>query len=134
MTKKEKAEARQNSLEMLRRLCPPGTKVYCVLRHVSRSGMMRRIDLYTFSKGDDGQCEKTFLTGYASHVLGYSWNDDGLRVDGCGMDMGHHVVMNLSYAIHGRDNVNVPKDKDGQPFKPSKDAYRAGYSLVHEWM
>ena len=35
-TKAQKQE-KQEALEMLRKWCPPGTKVFTVLRHVARS-------------------------------------------------------------------------------------------------
>ncbi len=51
---REKEEARAE----LRQLCPPGTVVTTVLRHVARSGMYRCIDVYLFSCNQDGTVRK----------------------------------------------------------------------------
>ena len=131
VSKQEKAEA----IKMLREWCPPGTKVYTVCRHVARSGMMRRLDLYVFAPEANGEVSKLYLTGYVAKALGWSRNDDGLRVEGCGMDMGFHTVHSLSYALHGNDPKGaaaIVASEKGRPFKPTADEYRPGYSLTQE--
>ena len=75
-----------------------------------------------------------WLSQHIAIVLGLSCCDDGVRVRGSGMDMGFATVQALSYALHGRENVNVPEDRRGRPFKASATAYRAGYSLQHAWL
>ena len=91
MTKRqslEREEARKELLTILK----PGDTVYCVLRHVSRSGMQREISLYT-----EGMVS---LDHYAERVLQMRRGKrDGLVVSGCGMDMGMHIVMNLGYVL-----------------------------------
>lgn len=107
MTKKAEREAeRANAREQLRKLCPPGTTVYCVLEHVSRSGMTREIKLYALQP--DVDCSRpypdalAYLSGYVSHALDYAKRGkrDGNVVSGCGMDMGFHLVSNLSHALY----------------------------------
>lgn len=135
MTKKREQEIRRaEALKMLRKLCPPGTTIYTVLRHVSRSGMQRRIDLYVIRKN-----QPVWLSGYAGVVLEMRLgkHGDGLVTDGCGMDMGFDLVHNLSYALHGYENKGPDAHKAvclGVPFEPSRTQYRAGYSLNHEWI
>lgn len=124
------------SLARLRKLCPPGTKVYTVNRHTSRSGMMRHISLFVSKR--DGMHS---ISWDAARVLGYSLNDGrahwALKVGGCGMDMGFHVVHSLSYRLHGHDNKG-PKATEagvrGHMFIPRRNEFRAGYSLTHEWI
>ena len=107
MTKTAKNTARAESLEQLRKLLPEGATVYTVLRSVAKSGMSRRIDLYTVVGG-----ELRFLSGYVGEVLGYKrGKGDGLTVGGCGMDMGYHLVHSLSQAMFGD-----------------------GYKLEHRWI
>lgn len=112
MTKARKAEA-EEAKERLRKLLPEGSTVYTVLRHVSKSGMSRRIDLYTI--GEDRK--PIFLTGWAACAMGDSWDrkNGGIRVPGCGMDMGFHLVYNLSATLYGATN-------------------RGGYALKQEWL
>ena len=95
-SKSDKASA----IERLRPILPPGSTVYCILRHVSRSGMQRRISFYAIQDG-----EPRFLDGYIGDVLGLSRPPklNGLTVRGCGMDMGFHVVSELSYALFPKE-------------------------------
>lgn len=98
--RREKTEA----ADMLRRYLKPGSVVYATVRTVSRSGMSRRIDLYTIAADagrDGGQPWLAYLSGLAAAVLGWPCNDDGVRVDGCGMDMRFHLVEALSFALFG---------------------------------
>lgn len=89
---RESAE-RTDALAKLHKLLAPGDTVYTVLRHVSRSGMQRVIDLQAI-KHD----QPVWLTGYAS-TAGLGRADrkrSGIVVGGCGMDMGFHLVYELS--------------------------------------
>lgn len=91
-----------------------GSTVYTVLRSVSSSGMTRHISLLV-ANGD----EITDITYYAAGVLGdslYERNGSrSIRVSGCGMDMGFHLVYNLSSVLF-------------------KGADRAGYILKQRWI
>ncbi len=140
-TKAEKEERKTEALVQLRKICPPGTTIYCVLAHVSRSGMQREIKFYTITSGKrhgrDVQ-DIAWLSGYMSRVLGYRRGKrDGLIVSGCGMDMGFHVVNSLSYALHGMKDVGrgaIKAANDGRPFTATAKSYRAGYSLECKWL
>lgn len=115
----------------------PGTDVYASVLHVSKSGMARDIALYVVLDCEDGQGNRkpeiVDISGYVARVLGYRRTDrnGGIRVSGCGMDMGFHLVHCLSYKLHGYHDVNVSEDKRGRPHRPSTTSYRAGYSLNH---
>jgi hypothetical protein len=85
-------------IERLREELPPKTVMYTVLRRVSASGMLRVIDLIAIKDG------VPFHYSYrASIALGWKLdkNRAGIRVGGCGMDMGFHLVYSLSYVLHG---------------------------------
>lgn len=119
MTKASKAD-RDYAVERLRSFLAPGDTVTCVLRSVSRSGMSRRIDFYKFAPAADGKVDKFYLSGLIGTALGWSVNNTGLRVDGCGMDMGFHVVHELGYALFGRSE------------RPEGE--RGNWPLRHEWL
>lgn len=87
-----------NAREMLTKYVPKGSTVFCVLRSRSRSGMSRRIDFYTI----DGK-RMQYLTGWMHVLFDKARSDKGMRVDGCGMDMGFHVVDQLASVLYGRD-------------------------------
>lgn len=82
----------------LRDRLPAGSEVRCILRSVSRSGMSRRISIVD----KDGSISDTLI----AKVLGQKipeFDRQGVKVDGCGMDMGFHLIDTLSYALYGRD-------------------------------
>jgi len=89
--------------------------VYTFLRHVSSSGMSRDITLKMVD--DDGTLRD--ITYLSAKAMGetcrdrHGWNV--IRVHGCGMDMGFHLVYNLSHSLY------------------TGDLDRAGYVLSHEW-
>lgn len=119
LTKAQAAE-RAEAVATLRKMLPKGSTVYCVLRHVSKSGMSRRIDFYKINRK---RGDLSFLSGYIATVLGYKRHgDDGLVIGGCGMDMGFHVVHSLSYALHGMKNHGGEGSK------------RSGYTLECRWI
>lgn len=93
-----KALFQEQSKKELLRYLKPGDTVLTVLRHVSASGMQRRIDLYTIKDG-----RLVYLSGYAEN-MGLAKRHDGkqgLIVNGCGMDMGYHLVYELASALFG---------------------------------
>lgn len=103
-TKAEKQEA----IDRLRGLCPPGSTIYTVLRSVSRSGMSRRIDVYALQDN-----EPRYLTGLVSKAcdIPFPRKGEGLQVGGGGMDMGFHVVEAVSYALWGSGYPCLGKGK-----------------------
>src|SRR5688500_9376607 len=102
-----------NALAMLRKFAPKGSTIYCVLRSVSKSGMSRRIDFFALQKADRKSGRDyiypQYLTGWMSAAGLGSLRDgkQGMRVDGCGMDMGFHVVNNLSYTLYGTNTMQL---------------------------
>lgn len=134
----EKRDEKAQCLERLRNWLPPGSTVYTVLRHCARSGMSRSIDLFAIID------EKPFNISYwAARVMDdrIDGKHGGIKIGGCGMDMGFALVHQLSYALHGAgyqcpgsccgdaDHVNTRSPRDGTQFHE-----HGGYSLHHRWM
>lgn len=95
----------------LRKLLPEGATVYTILRHCSTSGMSRRISLVAVVDG-----ALRTLDALAADLMGDKVSPKGgIVVGGCGMDMGFHLVYNLSSSLHD-------------------SADRCGYTLKHEWI
>jgi len=105
MTKKQiKEKEEQEMKEQLKKIIPKGSKVYTCLRSVSQSGMTRNISLIVFKK--DKETEYTLHPNYtASKLLGWKltskFGHDAIRVSGCGMDMGFHLVYTLGQILYG---------------------------------
>ena len=128
------AKEHDEAIATLLKFLKPKDKVYCNLRHVSKSGMQRRISFYCISHD-----EKDVATGhkpalfaldwYIQNALGYRRHDQGgLVVDGCGMDMGFNVVYNLGAALWPKGTPEPHGRLNGEPDSTG------GYALKHEWI
>ena len=112
----------------------PGDDIHIVNRHVSRSGMSRRLDFYLLRKG-----KLIYITPHVAEITDNrrSKVDHALVIGGCGMDMGFAVVYDLSrklfpngfyigkddYPRNGSDSIRSSRiDPDG------------GYALKHQWI
>lgn len=124
-SKEDKAEA----LATLRKLCPPGTTVYTKLNHVSRSGMSRSITPFIMIGN-----EPRYIA-YSVAVLFNQSRDkyDGIRVSGCGMDIGFHLVYNLSYLLYPEGFSTIGKSPTGK--HTGQFATREAYhdAIVNGW-
>jgi hypothetical protein len=88
--------AQRRSQDALKRLhdmgIKPGDTLKTICVHVSRSGMMRNIRIFSPDMRD--------ISALAAAALGWTeGKHGGVRVDGCGMDMGFHLVYSLSYRM-----------------------------------
>ncbi len=115
----DKEEKQAEAYIYLRKILHKGSTVYTILKHVSRSGMTRGIDCYAIV-GVGGLCvtgnnlgiygKPIWITSYVGHAIDQPqpidyWRKSlGLKIGGCGMDMGFHVVNSLSYALYGDGN------------------------------
>jgi hypothetical protein len=93
-TQQQQEEDRQR----LRELLPPGSTVYTILRHTSRSGMLRHISTVIPQDGDIND-----ITWLVARAVGWKINpasQGGLIVHGVGTDMGFHVVHTLSQYLY----------------------------------
>ena len=120
----------------------PGDMVYTKLNHVSRSGMQRSIEVMIIRDN-----EPLNLTYDVSQLLGYKIDQkhDGLKVGGCGMDMGFSVVYNLSSALYRESGYRCIEDKENNICCPSNFhvnnhdktktelIHHDGYALKHRW-
>lgn len=81
----------------LRELLANDSTVYVLQRHVSKSGMLRRLSLFTVRGG-----ELVNITVRAAAVLGEKVRDQDhtVAVNGAGMDMHFHTVYRLSRALY----------------------------------
>jgi hypothetical protein len=120
----------------LREMVKPGDTVYTKLDHVSRSGMYRVITLYVMIDNEPNN-----INWSASQLLeGYDTRHEGCKASGCGMDMGFHLVYNLSYSLFGDgfmclgekcpSNDHSNGDRDYSPHMH----HSGGYALKHRWM
>lgn len=89
MTKEKKQieEAR----ETLKKYIKPSSKIIIFITSVSRSGMTRRMKVYTKDLSNI-----TYLVG---KLIDWSVNDEGIKVGGCGMDMAFHLADTITWGM-----------------------------------
>lgn len=102
---------------LLRQWIKPGDTVSCILRHVSSSGMSRRISLVITDKETS---EIRDISGDAATVMDYRRNDrdNSLIVSGCGMDMGFACVYNLGRRLFPDGFGEEGTCSDGRKARP----------------
>ena len=92
---------KEHNREQLLKHLKPGATVYTLLRHTSKSGQNRVIELYAILDNTP-----YVISGYAADFLeGYDRKYRGCKAHGCGMDMGFHLVEKLSYKLFGNGSA-----------------------------
>ena len=98
-------QERREAIDKLREWIRPGDTIYTILRHVSRSGMQRAISPLLLIDGNTPDSEIPRLQAapldvskWAATALGCRIGREhyGVRISGGGMDMGAHLVYELS--------------------------------------
>lgn len=149
MTRDAKKQSVADAIDRLRIWIKPGDTVHTQLKSVSRSGMSRVIQVIKIQcpdkyKIDEGQTEPEILyLGYnVAEAIGmkYDREREGVKVGGCGMDMGFAIVYDLSRALFkdGFDcigegcpaNDHRNGDRDYTPHRHSDP----GYALKQRWL
>lgn len=121
-------EERADSLEFLRGLLKPGDKVHTILRHVSRSGMSRRISTIYIKDGKP----MDISPGVARVLeLPCNYNQEGMRIGGCGMDMGFEIVYLLGRCLFPDGFKTWEGYWRNEPLGYDQDG---GYALKQEWL
>lgn len=115
-TNEEYPREQAQALAYLKEHCKPETRVYSLLRHCSASGMQRAISFYVIEDNTPILLDRSLALLFC-YVLS---KHEGVKLNGCGMDMGYHVVNSLS--AHLYKNVDGSYSHDG------------AYSLKHSWL
>ena len=86
---------KKDAIEYLKKNLKKGDTLFTIVTKVAPSGMSRRIKVLDIKDGNH-----SYWSYYVSKALGYKLKDDGsILVQGCGMDMGFHVVYSLSQTL-----------------------------------
>jgi hypothetical protein len=113
MTKKEvKQQIKKEAIDILKSIIKKDDVLYTQLNHISQSGMMRHISIKYIKDN-----KPMDITGYIAEAN--DWKEaknrfggyNGIKVGGCGMDMGFHVIYNIS-----------------------KTLFNDGYAIKHQWL
>ena len=116
---------REEAIEKLKQYIVPGDTLYTQLEHVSKSGMTRFIKVRQIR--DDYPYDLTYI---AAKALGWKYSDryHAIKVGGCGMDMGFHLVHSLGYALWPNGTDEPHGVRNGEPDSCG------GYALTHRWL
>ena len=121
-----RAELKAQCIVNLKALIKPGDTVRTSIKHVSSSGMQRRISFYIVDPRDQ---EIINIDHYVSIITDYKLSDKGgLVVNGCGMDMGFAVVYELGATMwtNGTDTPHGTRNQE-----PDSSG---GYALKQRWL
>lgn len=143
-TKKQaKAREHNEACEQLRQLFPIGSTIYCVIRSVSRSGMSREISFFAGGPNHEVSC----VDWLVCRALDYHLGKAGVKVSGCGMDMGFHVVYSVARVIYrdafectgksdcpSNDHRNERGDERKNGYSIDRIHSDAGYALNYRWL
>lgn len=144
MTRDAKKQSVKEAIERLKVWIKPGDTVHTQLKSVSRSGMQRVIQIVKLVPRDDkpGEVDVLYLGYNVAEALGMRYDRDreGVKIGGCGMDMGFALVYDLSRALFSNNfecigegcpaNDHNNGDRDYTPHKHSD----GGYALSHRWL
>jgi hypothetical protein len=147
MTKRQQQE-RDEAIAKLRGILKPGDTVHTMLRHVSKSGMLRSISAIVVQPGDyrlepGDTPEPVDISWLVAQAIGESLhNTGGVRMTGAGMDMGFSLVYTLSYVLYpkGFDCIgkgcpsNEHRGRDGEDYSSTRHHNEGGYALRHRWL
>jgi hypothetical protein len=140
-TKAETIRAEQaEALDELRAALPPGSTVSTIVRHVTSSGMSRSISPVICSDGRPW--DLTYLAVRAGAGSGFDQRNGGVRMGGCGMDMGFALVYELARKMYpdgfpctgdrcpSNDHSNGDRD-----YTPGHVVHRdGGYAISQTWL
>jgi hypothetical protein len=136
MTKQQQSE-RDEYITKLRETLKPGDTLYTVLRSVSRTGMSRVIDVFFFSSDADGKIQKQWLSywiakaGDMTFQRGDVGKPEGIKISGCGMDMGFSIVYHLGRTLYPDGFAVAGRGRNGDTSGHDNDG---GYAFRHEWL
>ena len=117
-------ELKDKAIAELRKRLQPGAKVYCVLKHVSASGVTRHIS-FLITKQREETHEIVCIDHLIAQALGYKRAKDGSVVTQVvGMDAGFEVVYTLGRKL-------FPEGASGRQGKADSDG---GYCLNSYWL
>ena len=114
MTKAGQTE-QQEAITRLREWVKPGDTLYTLIKSVARSEMSRVIQVIQIVNN-----EPHYLGYNVALALGRSYDrkQEGVRVNGCGMDMGFELIYALSCKLFCEEHYDHDK----------------AYSLKHRWL
>lgn len=92
-------------MDRIREEFPRGTVIYLVSRGVSESGMSERITPIMVKDG----IPYSIVSAVANALGVRPCRDGSIRIHGCNLDRGHHMVETFAYHVHGDADAFVAR-------------------------
>lgn len=128
-TKAEQLEMQAIAIAFLKKTLKPGKTVYTTVKHVSKSGMSRDIAVFIAYKGAIKD-----ISWHVANALGYKRSDNGgVKIGGCGMDMGFALVYNIGHKLFPK-GFKLAKGQYGRNGDKSGFDTDGGYALKQTWL
>jgi hypothetical protein len=127
---KEQQEAKDYLLNLFKADLEQGKNplLWTSLKSVSRSGMTRTIDVFYMKEN-----QPIRINWEIDKITSFNMTKDGyIKVGGCGMDMGFHLVYSLSRCLF--NDVNFAKYKLSGRNGNKYETTDAGYILKQRWL
>lgn len=136
MTLAINTQEREEAIARLHEMVKPGDTVRTILRHVSASGMTRWISVVI-----DGE-DYSWLVARAMGTRANQGRHEGIKREGCGMDMGFDLVYSLSrtlyrdgYACIGEGCPANDHSNGDRDYTPGHVVHAdGGYALNQRWL
>jgi hypothetical protein len=135
LTKTQKAEIEQ-AREELRTWLKPGMTIWTQLNHVSRSGMQRVISLKIV---EGGEIRDISYKAAVAMERKLDNNYGGIKIGGCGMDMGFALVHNLGRSLYPKGFDCIGEGCEGNyhcnhgPEEEKEHHSDGGYAFKQRW-
>ncbi len=98
LTTKQKEQKRAEAIKELKLFIKPTSTLIIVIKSVSRSGMARKMKVFTVDKKTGRLLHHTY---YIADLLGYTYNqDDTITISGCGMDMAFWLADTITHYMY----------------------------------
>lgn len=131
----QKQKEKEEAIARLREWIKPGDTVYTVLRHVSSSGMSRVISVVLIKPGKSGEEPVMLHPNHAvAAALGLTLvtkgGSNGVKMGGCGMDMGFALVYELGAVLFPGGDGKYTRGRNGMTGPETN----GGYLLNQRWL
>lgn len=103
----------------------PNTVIYTRVEHVARGGMSREISCYIVTP-ESRIANITYQVATAINAT--TGKHNGIKMHGCGMDMGFETVYRLGNALWPNGTPQPHGTRNGKPDTAG------GYALNHQWL
>jgi hypothetical protein len=91
----------KETIKKLKKAFPKGSTAYTKVIHCSNSGMMRIISVMSIKKNQPYYHNYNINEILSNVKHAEKFGEYGLKVNGCGMDMGFHIIYSLSSKLYG---------------------------------